>query len=161
MKKIIAAACALFATLAAQATIPYTNTTLVVTMKSGETAEFKFENEPMATFEGEEVTFVNTALDTQVVYTYKMSEIQDLTFRSEGVGVADVGANRPQFAVDSRYVYADKLPAGTLLTVVGIDGKIMAQAQADTQGSVTLDIAGLPNGAYIVATPGFSFKFIK
>ncbi len=162
MKKIIILLCAIITAAAAQAATLY-DYSLVITKKSGEAVTYMFRNQPVATFEGTDMAITETAVNGAKVL-YPMTDIEKMTFsKAERSGVETVvsGENTAAFAIDATSITASGLKPEAGLTIFSLDGKKMADAKADADGAATIDISGLAPGAYIVATAGNSFKFIK
>ena len=156
MKKIFLAAALALSSLAMMAE-SYAHS-LIVNKKSGETVEYKFEADPKVTFDAADM--VITTGDAQV--RHAIADLEKLSF-TKTVGIEQVEANKSDIrvAVTSSQVTVEGLTPGMNVSIYSIDGRAVANAVADTQGTVQVSIDNLPAGIYVAASEAHSFKFAK
>lgn len=164
MNKIIIALCAVLFSFAAQAVIPYHDTAIIVTQKSGVKSEYLFSRNPLMTFNGDDLKLIMTDVNTnhEESVEFAIADVENITFVGKESGVQAVESQSAvKFAADSNNLYAENMTPGAELTITGIDGRVAARAHADAQGAVTVAIDNLTEGVYVVYAQGVSFKFIK
>lgn len=160
MKKFFISAAASLIALAAGA-VESAPHSLVITKKSGETVEYKFADQPVATFEGADMVITLALTGTQV--TYPAAQVATLTVTPRTLGVDDAAVAVPTvtFEIAPEAITCSGLAAGTRVALYAADGRIVASAAANADGSAVIALGGTPAGVYIVAAGNESFKFIK
>lgn len=159
MKKIIISALALVAATVATAAVQYAHS-VIVTKKTGETVEHKFEVTPKATIEGADIVF-----DTDgAKVAYPMSDVANLTFgKTEVSGIDNItaGESAVAFTLGGGQLGCTGMNPGDRLDIFTMDGRVAATATATAAGEAAVDVSRLPSGVYVASGAGKSFKFIK
>lgn len=156
----------IFATLIALALAPSAllqasnSYTLLVNTTDGNTVEYDFEYLPVATFEGD--VMIITDDRSKEGMRYAMDNVINMTFKSEEAGVKEINEkNHIKISTSNGVLNVSGLDAGVNLVICDASGKIVTSAFADDAGSVSINIANLGKGVYVVSTPKHSFKFIR
>lgn len=131
---------------------------LIVSKKSGETVEYKFEADPRVSFDAGDMVIATG----QQQVRHAIADLEKLSF-TKTVGIDKVEANKSDIsvAVTSSYVEVEGIAPGTVLTVYSLEGRNVASAVADAQGTAQASIANLAPGIYVAACEAHSFKFVK
>lgn len=159
MKKSIMALAAAMLSLAAGAVVPATHT-LILTKKSGETVEYKFSEEPAATFSDTDMN-ITLALTGQKV-SYPMAEVASLTVTPRILGAEDaVATSGTSFTFDAGCIRCAGLAPGSPVALYTIGGTLVFSSQADIDGEATVAVSSLSAGTYVVSAGNESFKFFK
>ena len=154
---LVALALAPFATLNAEPSY-----FLLVNTSDGNTVEYDFEYLPVATFEGDVMIITDDrSIDGM---RFAMDNVVNMTFKAvsdpSAVDCVD-DAGRIKVSVAGDLLKVSGLEAGARLVVYDAAGKIEASANADQHGASELNVSNLSKGVFVVAMPGFSFKFIR
>ena len=93
---------------------------------------------------------------------HAIADLEKLSF-TKTVGIDKVEANKSDIsvAVTSSYVEVEGIAPGAVLTVYSLEGRNVASAVADAQGTAQASIANLAPGIYVAACEAHSFKFVK
>lgn len=160
MKKMIIALAAALATAFGASATDYAYT-LVLNKTDGQHVKYLFENTPVATIEGDEVTILETATKQQV--TYPIADILNFTFEYVDNGVEGVISNPGDvaFGLTADTLEAYGLPSGTEVAIFDMAGNLRVTGVSAVDGSASLGIAGLEKGVYIVKAGKHTFKFIR
>lgn len=156
MKKIFLALAAVAMSFAAQA-VEY-DYSVFVNQKNGENVEYKFEDEPVASFDGENL--VMNVIEQHI--SYPMADIVNLTIgkTEKESGVADVKADMTVFVSRDAVTIAG-LEEGETVAVYDMAGMAVVGGKTDAAGNFSASLSELPKGVYIVKAGKNSFKFIR
>ncbi len=122
---------------------------LVITTKSGTTAEFLIADSPVITFQDNLLNVTGGGSEISV----EADAVGSFDFvPSEGAGVDEVMADGSRFS---------GLRPGTRVQVFSSDGRLTATFIADDSESVSVNLKSLAPGIYIISTPDASFKIKK
>ncbi len=158
MKKYILAAFVALASLVsanASNTYPYL---LYVHTADGQTVNFQFSDEPIATIENGELHIQLASLQE---VAYNLENVVKLTLDADPASVGTVEGKSLSFYVTADKVLIDGLDAAAAVAVYDVKGRSLVSGTADTVGHAEISLSGLGKGVYIVSTPKQSFKFIK
>ena len=160
MKKIMTVLAALAIGVAAQAA-EYTYS-VFVNQKNGESVEYKFANDPVASFDGENLVMnVPNEEGTENLHiAYPIADIVNLTFERGESAVKGVKADMT-VSVSRDMVRLSGLKAGTRVAIYDLAGRSVAEGNADASGSFAAAISQLQKGVYVVNAGKNSFKFIR
>lgn len=122
---------------------------LIITTKSGTTAEFLIADSPVITYQDNLLTVTGGGSEISV----EADAVGSFDFvSSEGSGVETVTVDGSRFS---------GLRPGSAVHVYTADGRLAATFIADDSESASVDLSGLAPGVYIVRTPDASFKIKK
>lgn len=159
MKRFIISALAVAALTLGASAAEFTHS-FVVNLKSGATVEYQFADDPVMTFEGEDIKV--TALKGETLLE-PVADVQNITFTATPTGVSEVAADGSHIVVryDGLTLSVAGLGAGSRLCVYSVDGVLRASAEADEAGLVSVPVQELPGGVYVAASKEHKFKFVK
>lgn len=137
-------------------------TNLIVDLKTGASEEFMLPEKPVLTFSSDECTITTS----QVVVTYDMADVEKAYFaeRPKTVGVDNTAAETVSIDLSvPETVIVRGLNAGTGVVIYDINGRTVARAQADSEGTATLSTESMtPNTVYVVSISNIkNFKLYK
>lgn len=161
MKKIILALAAL-ATCAFAGKAADFKHSLVVNKTDGSMVEYLFSTQPVATIEGDDLRI--TVASTGATVLYPLSEFVNMTINAydpSGVNPALEENLTPSFAITETALEAQGLPQNAYVAIYDTAGALRAQGRADSLGALSIAIANLPKGVYVVAAGNNNFKFIR
>lgn len=161
MKKTIIAIAAVLASAITASAVDYKHK-LIVNKTDGIKVEYKFEDTPVATIEGDDLKI--ELVSTKESVLYPIADLANLTFeKKEYDSVESVGddASRVSFGISRETLEVSGLAAGTSVSVHDLSGMLRATGVCDASGSATLDIGSLGSGVYIVEAGNNTFKFIR
>lgn len=132
---------------------------LFVNTQGGDKVEYQFADEPVATFEGENLIIKTAAADE---VKYPMADVKNITFGTKRVnGIEEAtGESDLVIRVTRTAVSVIGLADGAEMAVYSITGQLMARTNA-AEGVAEISTEGFPAGVYAVAVPGHAFKFVK
>lgn len=159
MKKIIISVLAVVAFAFQGIAVEYTHS-LIVTLTSGDKVEYQFADEPVMTFDGE-----NLQLDSNAgnrLYQ-PVSEVVNITFAAEESGLDKTVAaeKRIKIAYDGATLAISGLNQATVVSVYSVAGVAVATATADADGAVSIPVDNLASGVYVASSKEHTFKFVK
>lgn len=160
MKKLCTLLCgallALGAAVSAKADDAVEVTRLTVTLKSGAQEHYDFPDKPEVSFPGDKMAVKSDVAETE----YDRADVAEFGFTKglRGSAVDEVGADAGySFGYSSQTVTIAGAPSAT---VYAADGRCVASATA-ADGLVTISLAALPSGVYVVAPEGHAAVKIK
>lgn len=136
---------------------------LVLSYKSGEKLLIYLSERPTMSYDGDYVIFDTS----EHFYVAERSLLSNITFgkRGEDTGihevVADPDGNEGQMKYQSGYVIASGFKGGALAMVYDTAGKTWMQSRVGEDGTLELNLSGLPRGIYIVKIDNITYKFSK
>lgn len=135
--------------------------TLIVNKTDGTKVEYKFENVPVATIEGDDLKI--ELLTTSESVLYPIADIVNFTFEKELSGVDNISSDeaRVSFGITRESLEASGLASGAELSVYNAAGMLCVKAVCGDNGSVSVDISTLDKGVYVVNAGNNTFKFIR
>ncbi len=161
MKKYIVSLLAVFAlSLTASAQHIDKRYTMHVTSVDGSTVDFEFDDEPVMTFNGGDMT-ISSAADADM--KFQMDNVVSVTFSGVVSGITTVEDNesRIHVSVSDGKIAVSGLTANAKVSVYDVGGALVANANADASGQAVVNISNLGKGVFVVNTPANSFKFTK
>jgi len=160
MKTTFIALIAVLATAFSVSATTYTHS-VVVNRTDGSALEYKFEDYPMVSVEGENINIMVAV--TQESITMPMSEVENFTFSKTESGINEVTTDnsRITFGITRETLEVSGLEADVNVTVYDINGVLRLKAASDGNGQVSLAIGDLGSGVFVVSAGNQSFKFIR
>lgn len=161
MKKIIIAITAVLAAAMAVSAADYKHK-LIVNKADGTQVEYRFEDTPIATVEGDDLKIELASTRESVLYP--ISDLANLTFeKKEYDSVEGVGddAGRVSFGISRETLEVNGLAAGVTVSVYDLTGMLRVSGVCDATGAVSLGIGSLGSGVYLVEAGNNTFKFIR
>ena len=162
MKSLIITLFAALATastaMAQQATKAYT---MHVNTADGNSVEYKFAKEPVATFKDGKM-LIETISDQPV--TYVLDNVTNITF---GADLSSINAttngdgSRLSITTTGDEIIVGGMQPAARLTVYDAGGTLCASANADANGRAVINVGNIGKGVFVVNTPKNSFKFTK
>lgn len=131
-----------------------------VNTTDGNSTEYKFINEPVATFSDGSMT-IKTMAGKGVAFV--LDNVKNITFSALATtidGTTTDGSKLSVSASDSEMEICGARP-GDKVAVYDAAGKLCASASADGNGRAVIGISNLGKGVFVVNTPANSIKFIK
>ncbi len=160
MKKHILAALLAFVLMPSALVKASSSYSLLVNTVDGATVEYAFEYLPVATFEGD-VMIITDDRSAEGV-RYAMENVINMTFKSVASGVEGVaGENHVKISTANDILTVTGVDAASQLKIYDTAGKLVEAAVADEAGCVSVNIANLGKGVFVVSMPKHSFKFIR
>lgn len=133
---------------------------LILTENGEKTAEFRLNDTPVLSFNGDSLVVVSSG-DSLVVPVSGLS--YHFETRQVVTGIDDVpsviGNGSEAFAFSHGTVFG--LKPGVKVSVYSTNGTKVSEVSAGTDGSADLRLGTLPKGIYIVKTPAKSLKLIN
>lgn len=131
---------------------------------NGQKATFAFAVKPTIVVESDGLT-VSSTDNASVSYTF--AEVKKFYFdddASTGISsaAAPASSQHPVISYAAGAVSVNGLKAGDRVAVVSVGGSVLANVQADANGSARIDLSSAAKGVYVVsAGRGVSFKLLK
>lgn len=122
--------------------------------------EYKFINEPVATFSDGKMT-IKTIAGNGVEFV--LDNVKNITFSALATAIDGTTTDGSKLSVsvsDSEMEICGARP-GDKVAVYDAAGKLCASASADGNGRAVIGISNLGKGVFVVNTPANSIKFIK
>lgn len=146
-KNIILAIAATLTAMAAHAGND-TKTALVIELAAGDTATFVLDEQPKLTFSDTSLYITSATYEAE----YALNDLHRYSFRqvqSSGITATEAGRDG-NLRQNGGTVTISGMAPGTAVKVYSTGGVAVSSASADSGGRVTVDIAPLPAGVYIV-----------
>lgn len=137
----------------------FSQNTLTVFQKDGQTASFGFGEKPVISFT--DSSLVVTSTRTQVEYL--LSKVQKFVLTEDPTKVNQVQdeLRKPVLVLDDYQVNISGAKPDVAVMLLSADGKVLSTYKTDSDGSVTFSISELPVGTYIIRSNDLSFKILK
>lgn len=131
---------------------------MVLEQKDGTVSQFALRDAPVVTYEGSNLV---VSCGEQQLST-DMADISNIKFEEQEVdGISPLQDLEPQVHFSFEQASFCGLKAQSVVRVYTLDGKVLANIHADTEGNAHLDLRTLARGIYIVRTPTHSYKIKK
>ena len=148
---------------------------LITSLLAGSFGSFAHDAVKMTEPDGKETVFILadhpivTVENNAIIVTTDNQNISlelepNIIFRfcdADGAGVETAAKSLPTFKIDDTRLEGNNLQPRTLVTIYDISGRMTASATTDDAGFVSIVIADLPAGVYIVGSNSNNFKFHK
>ena len=129
---------------------------LVIWQKDGSKVSYNLDERPKTTFTTEDLV-ITTATTT---INYPLAKIQRYTYEGGSLSVRDIKADGISISHEGDNIIVKGLTMGTV-TVYSVDGKQLIAKRSDGSDSLTLSLAKLPAGVYIIKADEITYKFLK
>ena len=130
---------------------------LVIWQKNGTKVSYDLDERPKTTFTAEDLV-ITTATAT---LSYPLAKIQRYTYEGGALSVKDVKTDGISISHEGDNVIVKGLTNGKYVTVYSIDGKQLKAKRSDGSDSLTLSLANLPAGVYMIKADEITYKFLK
>lgn len=130
---------------------------LVIWQKDGTKVSYDLDERPKTTFTSEDLV-ITTATAT---ISYPLAKIQRYTYEGGGLSVQEVKVDGIIISHEGDIVIVKGLTNGKSVTVYSIDGKQLKAKRSDGSDSLTLSLANLPAGVYMIKADEITYKFLK
>lgn len=132
---------------------------MAVRMADGGSHYFLLATDPQVTYVGDDMVVYTPGTDTRV--SYPIAEIFKIWFIDEA-SVDEISTdNNITISFDDSTLRVGGLTPGTQLTVHDTKGVEHVRLTVPADGQVTVDIAHLVRGVYLVSAPGLSTKLLR
>lgn len=131
-----------------------------VNTTDGNSTEYKFINEPVATFSDGSMT-IKTMAGKGVAFV--LDNVKNITFTGVASAIEGTTAGSGKisvFASGSEIVVCGMKPAAKI-AAYDAAGRLCISASADANGRAVINTDNLGKGVFVVNTPDNSIKFIK
>ena len=132
------------------------NTTLVVELHDGNTANFLLADKPKITFTAQLMSIVSDAFSM----VFDRSDVKMYRFVNEDVTTSVKPAVKADAKVSDNTFLLSGVDAGTAIVIYNANGMVVKQATS-VDGGCSISLDGLAAGTYIVTFNNTTFKFLK
>ena len=132
------------------------NTTLVVELHDGNTANFLLADKPKITFTAQLMSIVSDAFSMD----FDRSDVKMYRFVNEDVTTSVKPAVKADAKVSDNTFLLSGVDAGTAIVIYNANGMVVKQATS-VDGGCSISLDGLATGTYIVTFNNTTFKFLK
>ena len=132
------------------------NTTLVVELHDGNTANFLLADKPKITFTAQLMSIVSDALSM----VFDRSDVKMYRFVNEDVTTSVKPVVKADAKVSDNTFLLSGVDAGTAIVIYNANGMVVKQATS-VDGGCSISLDGLAAGTYIVTFNNTTFKFLK
>ena len=133
---------------------------LFVWTKDGSKSAYPFTDNPQISIVGDVFTVSSIRMNME----YAAADVLRFTLEDGGSAVNAINPPyfvEPQMDIQKERVCMSQCEPNSLVCVYCMSGQIVQAVRADTEGFVSLELAGYSPGIYIVKTETMSFKIIK
>ena len=132
------------------------NTTLVVELHDGNTANFLLADKPKITFTAQLMSIVSDAISM----VFDRSDVKMYRFVNEDVTTSVKPAVKADAKVSDNTFLISGVDAGTAIVIYNANGMVVKRATS-VDGGCSISLDGLAVGTYIVTFNNTTFKFLK
>lgn len=130
---------------------------LVVHMLDGKSVSYVLEDQPKVTFVEDKLHIEANAVSDDLV----LADVAKFTFEKLS-GVEEITAGNFRITVNNDLVRLEGGTPGAIVNIVDLQGRLNISTSLDEQGSVTILLADLSTGVYVVSTSdGVNFKLLR
>ena len=130
---------------------------LVIWQKDGSKVSYNLDEQPKTTFTTEDLVITTTT----TTINYPLAKIQRYTYEGGSLSVRDIKADGISISHEGDIVIVKGLANGKSVTVYSIDGKQLLTKRSDGSDRLTLSLAKLPAGVYMIKADEITYKFLK
>ncbi len=146
------------ASVATPGVLAETLTHVTVWSNSGETSHFALSEQPVVTFEGNQLVLVSA--DSR--YEFLISDVDKFTFTNPAsVELNEIDTATVVISLSGDEIKLSGLNPGSLVSLYAMDGRVVLTSQADSDGVCIESIASLSGGIYLIRTESKTFKILK
>ena len=132
------------------------NTTLVVELHDGNTANFLLADKPKITFTAQLMSIVSDAFSMD----FDRSDVKMYRFVNEDVTTSVKPAVKADAKVSDNTFLLSGVDAGTAIVIYNANGMVVKRATS-VDGGCSISLDGFAVGTYIVTFNNTTFKFLK
>jgi hypothetical protein len=132
------------------------NTTLVVELHDGNTANFLLADKPKITFTAQLMSIVSETLSMD----FDRGDVKMYRFVNEDVTTSVKPVVKADAKVSDNTFLLSGVDAGTAIVIYNANGMVVKRATS-VDGGCSISLDGLATGAYIVTFNNTTFKFLK
>jgi hypothetical protein len=132
---------------------------LTIQQKDGQEFSFRFEDKPVITYTATDLLLKTAKTDVQ----YPLETLSKLTFTVDATGVNAVNDDirKPTYFMNDYEISITDAKAGSTVSVIAPDGKVIGTYKTDPDGNVTISIEDLPAGLFFINSENLTFKVLK
>lgn len=130
---------------------------LVIWQKDGSKVSYNLDERPKTTFTTDDLV-ITTATTT---INYPLAKIQRYTYEGGSLSVRDIKADGISISHEGDIIIVKGLTTGKTVVVYSVDGKQLMAKRSDGSDSLTLSLAKLPAGVYMIKADEITYKFLK
>ncbi len=132
---------------------------LTIQQKDGQEFSFRFEDKPVITYTATDLLLKTAKTDVQ----YPLETLSKLTFTVDATGVNAVNDDirKPTYFINDYEISITDAKAGSTVSVIAPDGKVIGTYKTDPDGNVTISIEDLPAGLFFINSENLTFKVLK
>lgn len=132
--------------------------TLVVKLRSGETADFTLADKPKLMFDGKCLVIKSESYEV----AYELSQLDCYYFSDKGTNSIDKsGVTAGGFNRDGDRLLFSGLTAGSKVAVYAATGVLVTTVKVENNGCASLSLSEMPKGVYVVKYGNVSTKIQK
>lgn len=129
---------------------------LVVNAKDGTKTTFAMADEPKVLCKAGELTIVSKS----TTFTLSLADVRNYVFSEESTGIIEAMKDG-DFKLENGCVVLNGLSAGSVVSAYMQDGRLAEEFKTDTNGTVVVDLSGLPKGIVILHSNKTDIKIIN
>lgn len=130
---------------------------LVIWQKDGSKVSYNLDERPKTTFTTDELV-ITTATTT---INYPLAKIQRYTYEGGSLSVRDVKTDGITISHEGDVIIVKGLVMGKSVAVYSVDGIQRLVKRSDGSDYLTLSLAKLPAGVYMIKADEINYKFLK
>ena len=131
---------------------------LMIVQKGGKITYVDLNENPEITFSSDYISISTNELQ------FSYDDVEEFTFQMElptAISQVESASSLVFSFTDANTIHVAGLASAAGVFVSSLDGKHFSVPMEQTGNEISLHLASLPHGAYIVVTPKQSYKFIK
>ena len=129
---------------------------LVVNAKDGTSTTFALTDEPKVLCKAGKLEIVNKG----TTFTMSLADVKNYAFSDESTGIAPVKKDDNIRMVNGSVVF-NGLSADSKISAYTQDGRLLKDFKADANGTVVVDLSGLPKGIVILHSNNTDIKILN
>ena len=129
---------------------------LVVNVKDGTMTTFALADEPKVSCKAGKLKIVSKG----TTFSLNIADVRNYTFSEQSTGIAEV-EKEGQLRMENGRIVFNGLPSGSMVSAYMQDGRLVKDFKSDANGTVVVDLSGLPKGIMILHSNKTDIKFIN
>ena len=130
---------------------------VVVEQRDGTCSEYLLSDAPRITYSGDAVVLTTTQTEVQL----PVAEVKKVYVAAAPTGIAELSATPVRVRLASGAIVLSGLPAGSSVTASTIDGRLLQQGRASSDGTLRLPLGNTRGQLIVVKTSTQTFKLTK
>ena len=131
---------------------------VVIVSSKGEKFEYLLSTQPRLLQDHDKVILISD--ETTVEFETK-NILKVYLSQADNAGLNNVCSSDGKFSFESGVIHLSGFKTGEAIRVYGLSGSKLADYKTDTEGSLTISLSALQNGANIIVTSNQFFKVIR